>query len=127
MRRQWLFQGLSLGAVALGFLLNPCARGQATFGNLIGTVTDPAGAVVAGARITITSVERGTVRSTTSNESGNYIQTHLDPGKYTVEFEMQGFQRMVRKEVEISIDRSTRLDRSEERRVGKEGRSRWSP
>ncbi|PYV40175.1 MAG: hypothetical protein DMG09_07390 [Acidobacteria bacterium] len=110
MKRRRLLTCFSLGAVLLGLVLAPCLRGQATFGNLIGTVTDPAGAVVVGTKITITSAERGTVQSTTSNDSGNYIQTHLDPGKYTVEFEMQGFQRLVRKEVEISIDRSTRLD-----------------
>jgi hypothetical protein len=83
---------------------------QATFGNLIGTVTDPAGAVINGAKVTITSNERGTVVNTTSNESGNYIQTHLTPGTYTLQVEAPGFQRYVVGEVVISIDRSTRVD-----------------
>src|SRR5882724_8153932 len=85
-------------------------HGQATFGNIIGTVTDPAGSVIAGAKVTITSIERGTVQSTVTNDSGNYIQTHLDPGTYKVQIEAPGFQRMEFQEVPVSIDRSARVD-----------------
>src|SRR5215207_8336542 len=70
---------------------------QATFGNLIGTVTDPAGAVINGAKVTITSNERGTVVNTTSNEAGNYIQTHLTPGTYTLQVEARVFKGMLSK------------------------------
>ncbi|MGH9630309.1 MAG: carboxypeptidase regulatory-like domain-containing protein, partial [Bryobacteraceae bacterium] len=96
-----------LGALCLG---DSQLLGQATFGNIIGTVTDPAGAVVAGAKVTITSQDRGTVTGTVTNESGNYIQTHLDTGTYTVEVEAPGFQRLVIRDVLVSIDRSTRVD-----------------
>ncbi len=85
-------------------------RAQATFGSIFGTITDPAGAVISGAKVTITSSDRGTVVSTTTNESGNYSQTHLASGNYSVEFEAAGFQRYVQKEVEVSVDRSTRVD-----------------
>ncbi len=84
--------------------------GQATFGNIIGTVTDPAGSVVPGVAVTIRSVDRGTVSTTRSNDSGNYSQTHLDAGAYTVEFEAPGFQRSVQNDVTVSNDRSTRVD-----------------
>src|ERR1700694_2059173 len=77
-------------------------HGQATFGNIIGTVTDPGGSVIAGAKVTITSIERGTVQSTVTNDSGNYIQTPLDPGTYKVQIEAQGFQRMEFQEVPVS-------------------------
>ena len=83
---------------------------QANFGSIIGTVTDPAGAVIPGVKVTITSQQRGTVYNTTTNESGYYTQTHVDSGIYTVQFEAQGFQRFVQKDLAVSVDRSTRVD-----------------
>lgn len=84
--------------------------GQANFGNIIGTVTDPAGAVVPGAKVTITSEERGTVASAVTNESGNFTQTHLQVGTYRVEVEAAGFQRYVQSSVRVSVDSSTPLN-----------------
>jgi len=85
-------------------------RAQATFGTIFGTITDPAGAAVPRAKVTITSVDRGIQYSTTTNETGNYTQTHLTVGRYKVEFEAKGFQRLVQQEVTVSVDRSTRVD-----------------
>ena len=73
--------------------------GQATSGNIIGTVTDPAGAVVPNVKITITSQNRGAVYNTTTNESGNYSQLQILPGPYTIQFEAAGFQRFVQNNV----------------------------
>ena len=84
--------------------------GQATSGNIIGTVTDPAGAVVPRVKITITSRDQGVTYSTTSNESGNYSQLQLLPGPYTVEFVAAGFQRYLQKDVTVNVDQSTRVD-----------------
>lgn len=93
-------------------LLTSCASlyGQATSGNLIGTVTDPGGAVIPDVKIKITSQDRGTVYNTTSNESGNYSQVHILPGLYTLEFSASGFQRFTVKDVLVGLDRSTRVD-----------------
>src|SRR5690348_700742 len=46
--------------------------GQAVYGSIIGTVTDPQGAAVANAKVTVTNQRKGTTDTTTSNESGNY-------------------------------------------------------
>ncbi len=105
-----LIKSLVILVAALGVGFPRLLLSQATFGNIIGTVTDPGGAVIVGAKVTITSVERGTVVSTTSNESGNYTQTHLASGKYKVEFEAAGFERLIKDGVEVSVDRSTRAD-----------------
>ena len=48
------------------------AYGQQVFGNILGTVTDPTGAGVPGAKVTITDQNKGTVTTVTTNESGNY-------------------------------------------------------
>src|SRR6267143_2757239 len=66
--------------------------GQAVYGSIIGTVTDPQGAAVANAKVTVTNQRKGTSDTTTSNESGNYSVTHLIPDIYTVRAEGAGFK-----------------------------------
>jgi hypothetical protein len=101
-------------SLACAALVGVCAclavYAQATSGNIIGTVTDPAGAVVPGVKITITSQDRGAAYSTTTNESGNYSQLHIPPGPYTIEFTAAGFERYQEKNVTVNVDQSTRLD-----------------
>ncbi|HYZ84463.1 MAG TPA: carboxypeptidase-like regulatory domain-containing protein, partial [Bryobacteraceae bacterium] len=51
---------------------------------IVGTVTDPASAVVTGATVTITSTQTGVARSVTTNPSGLFEVRYLVPGEYTV-------------------------------------------
>ncbi len=51
---------------------------------MLGTVTDPTGAVVANAQVTIVLTGQSTVHTTVTNESGNYTEPDLPPGTYTV-------------------------------------------
>lgn len=77
----------------LAFLLSAStASGQAVFGSIIGTVTDPQGNAVANAKVTVTSVTKSFSYDTTTNESGNYTVTHLIPDTYRVRIESPGFQ-----------------------------------
>src|SRR5215469_8738094 len=57
---------------------------QAVYGSIFGAVTDPFGAPVVGAKLTLTSVQKGTKSETTTNETGNYTFTHLIPDQYDV-------------------------------------------
>jgi carboxypeptidase family protein len=70
----------------------PKATGQAVFGSVIGTVTDPQGNAVVGAKVTVTSTTKSFTYDTTTNESGNYSVTHLIPDTYKVHIEATGFQ-----------------------------------
>lgn len=88
----------------------PRSFGQAVYGSIFGTVTDPTGSVVPDAKVTITDLARGFTVTTTTNVSGNYIQTHLLRGTYRVTVEVQGFKTVVRENVPVSIDTSTRVD-----------------
>jgi len=69
---------------------------QSDTARLQGTVTDPSGAAVVGAKITVTSTETGRVSTTTSNELGYYAVTALPPGHYTVDVEQKGFKKVSR-------------------------------
>ena len=80
------------------------------FGSIYGTVTDPSGAVVAGAKVTTTEVNKGITVATTTNESGNYTQPHLVVGAYKVSIEASGFKTTVQENVPVSVDASTRVD-----------------
>lgn len=70
----------------------PAAFAQSDSASVSGTVTDPTGAAVSQATITITNEGTGTERKVTSNESGFYTVTNLQPGTYTVHVEAAGFQ-----------------------------------
>ena len=84
-------------------------RAQAVYGNIVGSVSDPSGAAVPGANITITDVVRNVTVSTTSNESGNFAQRHLIAGAYRVRIEKNGFQSVLRDNVIVSVDSDTQL------------------
>jgi hypothetical protein len=61
-------------------------------GSIVGTVTDPSGAVVSGAKVTITNKGTGQVVTTTTTSTGNYATGALIPGDYTIRVEGAGFK-----------------------------------
>jgi Carboxypeptidase regulatory-like domain/TonB dependent receptor-like, beta-barrel len=85
------------------------SMGQAVYGNIIGTVSDPSGATVANAPVTVTDIDRGTKYESTTNASGNYEQTHLLAGRYKVTINAPGFSPF-EVTADVQIDASTRVD-----------------
>ena len=88
--RQLLKRAICISSLALLFLAQ-FAVGQAVYGNITGTVTDPSGAAVPNAAVVITDTNRGASYQTKSNDSGNYEQTHLLAGHYKVAVSGPGF------------------------------------
>ena len=88
----------------------PAAVGQAVYGSVLGTVTDPSGAAVNGAKVTVTSKTKNTSVTDTTNESGNYSVTHLIPDVYTVRIEGSGFKTIQYKSIQVSADTGARVD-----------------
>ena len=86
------------------------ASGQAVFGSIIGTVTDPSGAAVPNAKVTVLNQRKGTTDQATTNESGNYTVTHLIPDVYEVRIEAPGFKTIDFKNVALSADMDQRVD-----------------
>jgi hypothetical protein len=78
---------------------------------LRGTVTDPAGAVIPNAKVTITSVEAGASLATTTNDGGEYEFMEVKPGRYMIETESPGFSNNIR-EVTIAERTDTVADAS---------------
>jgi hypothetical protein len=88
----------------------PVASGQAVFGSIIGTVTDPQGNAVVGAKVTVTSTTKSFTYDTTTNESGNYAVTHLIPDTYKVHVEATGFKAYDVPNVSVSADTAASVD-----------------
>ena len=86
------------------------AVGQAIYGSILGTVTDPSGAAVNGAKIIATSQTKNSSVEGATNESGNYSITHLMPDVYTVRVEASGFKTIQYKDVQVSADNGSRVD-----------------
>src|SRR5436305_8825634 len=91
-----LVQGVIFGRLTrltIAGLLILCANyGQSTRGVLVGSVTDPSGARVASATVTVTDEARNTATRATTNKDGQYTATNLEPGTYRISVEAQGFK-----------------------------------
>jgi hypothetical protein len=82
-------------ALAITFMLSPTfllAQADVGNGNIVGIVTDPSGAVVSGAKITVTEKSKGVSTVRTSDSKGSYTSGALIPGNYTVRIEAPGFK-----------------------------------
>ncbi|MFI5071789.1 MAG: carboxypeptidase regulatory-like domain-containing protein, partial [Terriglobales bacterium] len=104
---------IGIGAVVVvAFLcgMTPQASGQAVFGGILGTVTDPQGAAVVGATVTVTDQDKGTTQETTTNDSGNYSVTHLIPDAYRIKVEAKSFKTSEQKDITVSADTAARVD-----------------
>ena len=99
---------LVLGLLAAN--MSPALLAQATEGSILGTVTDPSGLVVAGARIQLTGEATGLVRTTISNGAGEYVVANLPLGSYKVAAEMTGFKRSEQPAVELTVKARVRVD-----------------
>jgi hypothetical protein len=76
-------------------LLSGLLLGQRDLGTLTGTVSDPTGAVIPGAKVTITEDATSLAYNVTTDQSGVYVRPALKPGTYTVEIGAAGFKTSV--------------------------------
>jgi hypothetical protein len=99
--------------LAAALLLSGLASGlyaQAVTASLVGTITDSSGAVVPGAKVTITEVNTGLSRRMETNASGNYSFPALEPGTYRVSVEQAGFRTAVKEGVDLLVNTTVRAD-----------------
>ena len=80
--------------VLLALLAGNAVTAQERFGGLAGIVTDASQAPVPGATITITNKQTGATRTAVSGPDGGYRISDLEPGRYAVAVELQGFQKI---------------------------------
>src|SRR5258705_5263051 len=78
---------------------------QVSTSEIIGVVKDTTGAVVPGAEVSLKSPESGFVRSTLSNQTGNYVLTVIPPGRYQLRATGKGFSTLAQ-EIVLEVGRS---------------------
>jgi len=101
-------------ALALCFYLvslaTPSGSAQTTYGSISGAVTDPSGAAIADAQVTLTNLDTTEKRVQGSGSDGLYSFVNLLPGRYLVDFEKAGFKRTSRPEVVVEVGQAVRID-----------------
>jgi len=108
-RKATRFFVMAMSAVAL--LLLPCGlRAQIDTGSLTGTVKDPSGAVISGAKITLTNDGTRMSVATTSTATGNYVFSGLLPGTYTLQAKESGFEDYVVHGIEVHVQQVLTVD-----------------
>lgn len=95
-------------AIVLSYAL--AAPGQARNATVTGLITDPSGAVVPGAAVSITNTLTNITQKVASNNQGEYNLLELPPGKYILKVEAQGFEQEERADVVLDVAQSARLD-----------------
>lgn len=106
-KRLWT---IAVAVCCLALWSAPAAEGQAVYGRVYGTVTDPSGAAIPGAKVLVTSVGQGTTKETSTNEAGNYSVPYLIPGNYDVRIEITGFKTFEAKAIPVAADAAARVD-----------------
>jgi len=76
---------------------------QPQLGAIQGTIADASGAIVPGAAVTITHIDTGVARTTVSNEAGVYRMPGVEPGRYRIAVELQGFRPAAQNDVVVSV------------------------
>ncbi len=88
-----------------GFLLFGCvAWGQDARGQILGRVTDPSGAVVAGTSVEAVNTATNVRTVTRTNEAGDYILPFLNPGDYSVKVTATGFREFQQTGIQIEVE-----------------------
>src|ERR1022692_4161414 len=77
---------------------------------ILGLVTDSTGAVIPGAVVKAARIATGDVRTTTTNDTGNYVFPLLDIGEYEVTCSSAGFKTEVRRGIELQLQQKARID-----------------
>jgi hypothetical protein len=100
-----------VASLCLLFAFSPTTSfAQAVYGSIVGNITDSTDAAIPHAKVTVRDLGKGVSYTTTTNETGNYSQTHLIVGIYEVRVEAPGFETYVQQNVNVSVDLSTQVN-----------------
>jgi hypothetical protein len=99
-----------LAVLVVATALPPMAVGQKDSGGVAGVVRDSAGAVVPGAKVTVSDVDRGTETVVTTGSEGEYVASPLKIGRYSVSAEKAGFKKTVVGPIVVNIQEHPEVD-----------------
>jgi hypothetical protein len=80
---------------------------QESRGDILGRVTDPSGAVIAGATVRAVNTATNVQSTTTTNQTGDYVLPFLNPGTYKFSVQAAGFKNYVQEGITVSVLKTT--------------------
>ena len=104
---RWL---VLLVAISLLLMLPVYTNAQEATGKIVGTVTDPSGALIPGAKVVVTDLTTKVSRDAVTDEDGNFQVLSLPIGTYQVTVEREGFKKAIGEEQKLLINQSLRFD-----------------
>ena len=98
--------------LSLGVFFSTCmfVQGQSTYGSVTGSVSDPSGAAISDARVTLTNLGTAEKRTQPTGSDGLYSFVNLNPGNYRIEVEKAGFKRITQEPVVVQVQQSSKID-----------------
>jgi hypothetical protein len=96
--------------VACSLIVSQPLRAQSTYGSITGAVTDPSGAGIADAQVTLTNLGTSEKRNQSTGSDGLYSFVNLFAGKYNVDVEKAGFKRITRTDIVVEVQQTARID-----------------
>jgi hypothetical protein len=100
----------ALRLLLLAFAFTPAVLLAQDTAQITGTVTDPSGAAVSGAQVTLRSVGQGTTHTATANSSGDYLFSALPVGAYDMTVSAQGFKKYQASGIKLDVGQKARND-----------------
>src|SRR5438094_71303 len=99
-------------ALFVAFVLSTCSflQGQSTYGAVTGSVTDPSGAAITDAKVTLTNLGTAETRTQPTSADGLYSFVNLIPGNYKIDVEKPGFKRITRTPIVVEVQQSAKID-----------------
>src|SRR5438067_11084683 len=101
---------IQFAVLALLLAIPFAVSGQVTTATIVGTVTDPGGAVVPSAQVTARNADTGLTRTVSSNDEGSYRIEFLPVGKYSVEVALAGFKKALVSDIVLQVNDTARVD-----------------
>ncbi len=101
---------IALSAICLFLIIGQTFAQSTVTGGINGTVTDPQGGVVTNATITVTNIGTNAKVTVTTNESGGYRVSNLQPGKYTLQVTGGGFAPAKAENITVEVSTTTTVD-----------------
>ncbi len=102
--------GLVLALTLAFSIFSGNAAGQAITAKVVGAVTDPSGAAVPGATVTVRNTATNLTRTASANETGSYEFSFLPVGQYVLTVESEGFQKAEVSSFNLAVDQVARVN-----------------
>ncbi|MCI0389244.1 MAG: TonB-dependent receptor [Acidobacteria bacterium] len=107
---QKIFQALMALTFICAATLSALAQADVSSSTVKGTVTDPQGAAVANARVTVKDLDQGTTRTATTDSSGEFQVRLVRPGLHDITVEATGFAQYLLKDIQLTVGQTANFE-----------------